>query len=363
MSQAFHGGQIERARREFGRSAFTDFSSNLNVFWAGISAQEWDALREDIARYPEPDARTLRQNLARLDDIDPHFLLPTAGAAEALYLAARLFAEKRIAIVEPSFADYHRAFVAAGCEPARIILPPSLWNEPASEWSALLAPFDVVVLGNPNNPTGGFQSREALIEVIDRPWARAKSWIIDEAFIEFVPDHARASLLGALARRSSVVVLRSLTKSWRIPGLRLGFLATSNAVWLARLEQMQPPWSVNAAAQAWGKTALTPATHAAMLASLAPLPNVRAEFAAGLAALGHHVFPSAANFLLVELRELSASVAYRALGRRGFLVRPCDSLHGLTPADAHLRLAVRWPEENDQLLDALALETPAAAYA
>ena len=363
MSQAFHGGQMERARREFGREAFIDFSSNLNAFWPGIPAQDWSALREEIMQYPEPDARTLRRNLARLEGIDPQFLLPAAGATEALYLAARLFAEARIAIVEPAFADYHRAFVAAGCEPARIVLPPALWNAPATEWIGRLADMDVVVLGNPNNPTGAFQSRDALLELIDHPWARAKSWIIDEAFIEFAPDHSRESLLGAFARRSSVIVLRSLTKTWRIPGLRLGFLATSNAVWMARLEQMQPPWSVNAVAQAWSKTALTPEARAAMLARLAPLPAARAEFAAGLAALGHTVFPSAANFLLVELRDASASALYRALGRRGFLVRPCDSFYGLTPADAHLRLAVRWPAENNQLLGALALETPAASLA
>jgi len=363
MSQAFHGGQIERARREFGRGALVDFSSNLNVFWPGIPAQDWSALREEIARYPEPDARTLRLNLARLEGIDPQFLLPAAGAAEALYLAARLFAEARVAIIEPAFADYHRAFVAAGCEPERIVLPPALWNAPAPEWSDRLAAADVVVLGNPNNPTGAFQSRDALLELIDLPWARAKSWIIDEAFIEFVPDHSCESLLSALAQRPSVIALRSLTKSWRIPGLRLGFLATSNAGWLARLEQMQPPWSVNAVAQAWSRTALTPDARAAMLATLAPLPAARAEFADGLAGLGHHVFPSAANFLLVELRDASASAIYRALGRRGFLVRPCDSFYGLAPADAYLRLAVRWPEENNQLLGALALETPAAALA
>jgi threonine-phosphate decarboxylase len=362
VSQAFHGGQIERARREFGRDAFIDFSSNLNVFWPGIPAADWSALREEITRYPEPDARTLRRNMARIEGIDPQFLLPTAGATEALYLAARLFAQARVAIIEPAFADYHRAFVAAGCEPARIVLPPSLWNAPAAEWSDRLAAADVIVLGNPNNPTGAFQSREALFDLIDRRWARAKSWIIDEAFIEFVPDHERESLLGALAKRPSVIVLRSLTKIWRIPGLRLGFLATTNPGWMARLEEMQPPWSVNAVAQAWSRTALIPDARAAMFARLSPLPAVRAELAAGLAALGHTVFPSAANFLFVELRDMSAAAIYRALGRRGFLVRPCDSFYGLTPADAHLRFAVRLPAENDQLLDALALETPAAAF-
>jgi len=363
MSQEFHGGQIEQARREFGRTAFVDFSSNLNVFWPGIPAQEWEALREEILCYPEPDARTLRQNFARLARIDPQFLLPTAGAAEALYLAARLFTDRRVAIVEPSFSDYHRAFVAAGGEPARVVLPPSLWNEPADAWSELLAPFDVIVLGNPNNPTGAFQPRAALLELIDRRWVQPKSWIIDEAFIEFVPDHSRASLLSALADRPSVVVLRSLTKSWRIPGLRLGFLATSNESWLGRLGKMQPPWSVNGVAQAWAAMALTPEAQAAMLASLAPLPAIRAEFAAGLAALGHHVFPSAVNFLFVELPEANAPAVYRELAWRGFLVRACDSFYGLTPAGGHLRVAVRWPRENQQLLEALALDTPAPALA
>ena len=363
MSQAFHGGQIERARREFGRRDFIDFSSNLNVFWPGIPALDWNALREEITQYPEPDARSLRQNLARLEDIESKWLLPPAGATEALYLAARLFAEARVAIVEPAFADYHRAFVAAGRQPVRIVLPPALWNAPAAEWSVLLADADVVVLGNPNNPTAAFQPRATLLELIGRPWARAKSWIIDEAFMEFVPDQARESLLGALASLPSVMVLRSLTKTWRIPGLRLGFLATSNAAWMARLEEMQPPWSVNAVAQAWSRTALTPNARAAMLASLSALPAVRAEFADGLAALGHSVFPSVANFVLVELRDASASAIYRALGRRGFLVRPCDSFYGLTPPDAHLRLAVRTPAENNQLLDALALEVPVVALA
>lgn len=116
-----------------------------------------------------------------------------------------------------------------------------------------------------------------------------------------MPDHARESLLDSLAHRPSVILLRSLTKSWRIPGLRLGFLVTTNTAWLARLEQMQAPWSVNAVAQAWAKIALTPDTHAAMLASLAPVSTLRAGFSAGIAALGHRVFPSAANFLLIEL--------------------------------------------------------------
>jgi histidinol-phosphate/aromatic aminotransferase/cobyric acid decarboxylase-like protein len=90
-----------------------------------------------------------------------------------------------------------------------------------------------------------------------------------------------------------------------------------------------------------------------MLASLAQLPETRAKFAAGLMELGYEVFPSAANFLLVRSREGGASAIYRALGRRGFLVRRCDSFHGLAPLNSYLRLAVRRPHENEQLLSTL----------
>lgn len=358
MSQAFHGGRLSEAAREFGLSqdAFIDFSTNINVLAPVVPPADWEKWRAQIARYPEADSRSLRDQLACLHGVSADYILPTAGAIEALYLAARLFARCKIGVIEPAFSDYHRAFQAAGCEPERIALAREMWHAPISEWEHLLDPFDVVVLGNPNNPTGALQTRKQLLGVLEKPWSRPKTWLLDEAFIEFVADHEQETLLPILSEHQSLIVLRSLTKSWHIPGLRLGFLVTSNGAWMERLRTMQPPWSINAVAQAWSADCLTPANHAQLLAGIRKLPKAKNRFEAGLSWIrGLRVYPSAANFLLMELLDssLDASRIYRQLGRRGLLVRMCDSFYGM-PKGRFIRVAVRTEEENNLLTRELA---------
>jgi threonine-phosphate decarboxylase len=358
MSQAFHGGRLSEAAREFGLSqdAFIDFSANTNVLAPVVPPAEWEKWRAQITRYPEADARSLRDQLACLHGVNADYILPTGGAIEALYLAARLFARCKIGIIEPAFSDYHRAFQAGGCEPERIVLARVDWHAPISAWEHMLDPFDVVVLGNPNNPTGALQTRKEWLAVLEKPWPRPKTWLLDEAFMEFVADHEQETLLPILSEYPSLIVLRSLTKSWRIPGLRLGFLVTSNAAWMERLRIMQPPWSINAVAQAWSAEYLTPANHAQLLAGLRGFEKTKDRFEAGLSRIaGLRIYPSAANFLLVELLDssLDASRVCRELGRRGLLVRVCDSFHGI-PKGRFIRVAVRTEEDNNLLARELA---------
>ena len=358
MSQAFHGGRLSEAAREFGlpQDAFIDFSANINVLAPVVSLAAWEKWRAQIARYPEADAGSLRDKLACLHDVDADHILPTGGAIEALYLAARLFARCKIGIIEPAFSDYYRAFQAADCEPERIVLAREMWHAPISAWEHLLDPLDVVVLGNPNNPTGALQTRKEWLALLEKPWPRPKTWLLDEAFMEFVADHEQETLLPILSEYRSLIVLRSLTKSWRIPGLRLGFLVTSNAAWMERLRTIHPPWSINAVAQAWSAEYLTPQNHAQLLDGLRQFPRTRSRFEAGLSRIaGLRVYPSAANFLLVELLDplLDASRVYRELGRRGLLVRVCDSFHGM-PKGRFIRVAVRTEEDNHLLARELA---------
>ena len=242
MFQAFHGGRLSEAAREFGLSpdAFIDFSANINVLAPVVPPAAWEKWRAQITRYPEADACSIRVQLAALHGVNAGHILPTGGAIEALYLAARLFAPCKVGVIEPTFSDYHRAFQAASCEPERIVLACEMWHAPIGEWAHLLDPFDVVVLGNPNNPTGALQTRRQCLALLEKPWPRPKTWLLDEAFIEFVADHGQETLLPILNEYRSLIVLRSLTKSWHIPGLRLGFLATSNPAWMERVRKMQP---------------------------------------------------------------------------------------------------------------------------
>lgn len=355
MSQAFHGGQVAAAAEQFGlaHDSILDFSSNMNVFAPSIPAAAWGQWTAEITRYPEPDAETVREKLAQVYQLESDYILPTAGAIEGLYLTARLFSGSSIGIVEPGFSDYSRSFESVDCRLQHIILPPELWYAPAHKWAYLLEPFDVVVLGNPNNPTGAMQPRSELRQIFEMEWRRPKHWIVDEAFMEFVAGHDEQTLLSVINRFPSLIVLRSLTKSWRIPGLRLGFLATAGPV--ERLRKMQAPWSINAISQAWANLFLVAQEYAHLRRTLEELSEVKHAFRAQLQSVpGIRVYPAAANFLLVELidRSLDANELYQRLGCRGLLVRLCDSFRGLAKG-RFIRLAVRTQPDNELLVAGL----------
>jgi adenosylcobyric acid synthase len=357
VSQAFHGGQLSKAARDFNLppESFVDFSSNLNVFAPAVSASDWERWRTAITRYPQADAACLRDQLANVYNLDARHILPTAGAIDALYLAARIFHGRKVAIIEPAFGDYNRAFAAAGCAAERLALAREMWHAPATAaWAHLIEPFDVIVLGNPNNPTGSLQPRELLLQLFNTSLSCQKSWLVDEAFIEFVANQENETLLPVLKQNPSLIVVRSLTKSWCIPGLRLGFLATSNSAWLDRLRVIQPPWSANAVVEEWAAAFLTPEHHAQLLAGLRDLREIKSRFELELARIpGLRTHSSAANFLLVEITDASLSAAhiYRELGRRGLLVRVCDSFYAM-PRGRFIRIAVRTEPENNRLAGA-----------
>ena len=353
MSQAFHGGGVRQAARQFELplESFIDFSSNVNVLAPRVAAAAWERWMTEIQRYPEPG--DLNEQLAGFYDAESKHILPTAGAAEALYLSARLFAGSKVAVVEPSFSDYSRAFSSVSCSVERIPLSPNLWAGPIQEWADRLEPYDAVVLGNPNNPTGTFYSLADLTALFDRRWTRSKHWIVDEAFIEFVIGFKQETLLNRLRDYPSLIVLRSLTKSWCIPGLRFGFLATAGPI--KELERMQPPWSVNGVVHAWAKEFLSEGRRTEYLASLRMLVKLGRDLEAGLRRIpGIKVYPSAANFLLIELTDpaFDANQIYFELGCRGILVRICDSFYGMQQG-RFIRVAVRTASENQRLVDML----------
>ena len=352
MSQAFHGGNLADAALRFKRPPhrFIDFSSNLNI-WIEPKLPRAAAIQREVVRYPEAAASLLRQRLAEVYGIASSRLQPASGAAEALYLAMRLFSGQRVGVIEPGFSDYGRACQAAGIAHQSIVLAPDQWFQPLAAIENRFQNLDVIVLGNPNNPTGHLHQRTDLVATIRR--FPKKSWVIDEAFIEFVEPSGRHSLLPLLKDLPSVIVIGSLTKSWRVPGLRLGFLATSRREWLEKTELWQPPWSLNGIAQLWAGHNLTVSGRSRMRRTLAALPALRKQLIAGLKLLPQlRVHPGRANFLLLELLEGRAGDLYDALGREGLLVRVCDSFSGVPPG-RFIRVAIRGEKENRRLTGAL----------
>ena len=356
MSQAFHGGRIREAQAQFGRTHFVDFSVNTNAFWSPPSMPGSVHLSDAVRRYPQAAPSEVGALLAKLEDLPHEQLIPTAGAIEGLYLAARLFSGKRATVFNPSFADYSRA-----CKGAEInISPLALFPEPPSfeQLISHIEASDLVVLGNPNNPTG--RLFPDLHELIRHPRLAHLSWIVDEAFIEFTCDHLRSSLIASLGELRNVIVLRALTKSWGIPGLRLGFLATGNPSYIERLRSMQAPWPISGVTEAWCFENLTRENRDSMLRSLSLLPSIRAEFVEGIASIkGLKPFPSNANFLLVESASRRADEIFNTTGSEGFLIRVCQGFGELDP-DRFFRVAVRSDKENQLLLESLEKTSPLA---
>ena len=359
MSQAPHGGRIDLACQTFGGEArdWLDFSVNLNPYAPPLDATDWQRIAAAAGSYGDPEARDLRDRLARYYAVSPFSVLPTAGGSEALYLAARLFAGETVLVAEPGFSDYARAVQAAdGVVVRHAVFLPHIGEATTAVLDRLDRAIAVhrpacVLLGNPNNPTGHGIPANALERFIH---AHDCAWIVDEAFSEFLGTAPSLSLLPRLATLPQVLIARSLTKSFAVPGLRIGFLATTSQSWREQLTDRQPPWSVGSLTQAWGEIMLVAERRAAMEEGLQRLAGVRAHLQAEIERIdGLQPYPSAANFILVEITAgLSATELAGRLAARRILIRCCDSFHGLAPG-RFFRVAVRRPADNARLLAAL----------
>jgi histidinol-phosphate/aromatic aminotransferase/cobyric acid decarboxylase-like protein/adenosyl cobinamide kinase/adenosyl cobinamide phosphate guanylyltransferase len=320
-----------------------------------------------------PDEREAVAALAERHGRGPDEVMATNGSAEAFWLLASVLRPCRAVVVHPSFTEPEAALRAAAHrvdrafrDPRDFTLDPSVVPEEA----------DLVVVGNPNNPTGTVDPA-AVVTGLARP---GRVLVVDEAFMELMPGEPeslaggaapgspeRRAAPGSSQRRAApgsperragphgipgLVVVRSLTKLWSLAGVRAGYLLAPADV-VAAARAVRQPWSVNglacAALAAWARrTAASGGAEATAMAER--VAAARAELSEGLAALpGLRVWPSAANFLLVRVPDGEAARA--GLAERGIAVRRADTFPGLT--GDHLRVAVRCPDDNRRLVEAL----------
>ncbi|TDG00438.1 cobyric acid synthase [Paenibacillus piri] len=342
-----HGGDLWTAAKTFGLSkdAFLDFSSNMNPLGPPNAAQI--ILRDrwrDIAAYPDPAVRELRAKLAAKYEIPAESILVGNGAAELIDLSVRLLQPGVTALARPSFSEYEEAVHKTDGAIYEIPLFAAhgfMLEETAAERA--LARSDLLFLGSPNNPTG----RLLPPSVLERLAAADKPVIVDEAFIDFCPDEARLSMIRTAADSRHLTVIRSMTKFYSIPGLRLGFMvAHPDRIRLMRQQQVQ--WSVNTMAQLIGAAVLDDReferrTHAW-------LAEERPWLIGKLTELGLLVTPSDTNYLLFSLKPLGITVQelQAEMGRRGVLIRDASRFPGLD--SSYVRTAIRLREHNERLI-------------
>lgn len=293
----------------------------------------------DLARYPSAtDSQRALDAVAGRHDRAADEVVLLAGAAEAF---ARLpdLQPRRAALIAPSFTEPEAALAAAGVPFAHVVLEAPYTLTP----DAVPGDADLVVVGNPTNPTGVLHTREQVL-ALRRP---GRIVVVDEAFADAVPGEPGSLAADALP---DVVVLRSLTKTWALAGLRVGYALGAPDV-LARLTARRPHWPLGTLQLEAVAACSTPDAVAEADDAARRLTEVRAEMVAGLTSIGVHVVTGSAPFVLFCVPD--AELMRKHLDRRGIAVRRCDTFVGLD--GQFLRAAVRpeWPVLVDAMAEVL----------
>lgn len=356
-----HGGNLIWAASLAGcsPSEIVDFSASISPLGpppAAIAAIQ--SSLSDLSHYPDPDYRLLRQALGASHHLSADWILPGNGSAELLTWASRDLAELDATyLITPAFGDYLRALKAFG---ARAIACPlelererqglaysglTAQLEGAVQNSKLKAQRSGLLLNNPHNPTGRLFSAESILPLL----RRFALVVVDEAFMDFLPPDQQQSLLEMVMEYPNLVVLRSLTKFYSLPGLRLGYaIAHPERLW--RWQQWRDPWAVNVLAAVAAVAVLQDADFQRQTWDW--LAGARSHLFEGLAALpGLDPLPSAANYLLVRTEFSVGQLQQQLLQQSQILIRDCMSFAEL--GDRYFRVAVRTEAENQQLLEGL----------
>jgi adenosylcobyric acid synthase len=345
-----HGGNLRKIALASGKPAgeILDFSANINPLGPPEGFRPLISARTgDLVHYPDPECTDLVAAFSVRYGVSPEEILMGNGSTELLFLLPQILGKGRALIPVPAYLDYARAAELAGLAVEPLPLREEAGFAPdLAAIEAKLTGDEILFLGRPNNPTGRMIPAAALRESAARHPETA--FVIDEAFADFAPE---AESLIASGRPGNIIILKSLTKFYAMPGLRLGgVVATPEQI--RRLRGRMPPWSVNTLAQAAGAAGLRDRAYAEE--TLRFVRDRREELVAALGRLpGLTVYPGAANFLLLrsDHGKLDAPEIAWSLLSDGIAVRDCSNFTGLDRR--FFRIAVRTAAENDRLLRAL----------
>jgi len=350
-----HGGDKSFAceRANVGEDQIIDFSASINPLGPPKSVlAELPHLGQHIAVYPDSQSTVLKNQLGKNFNIEPEGMVVTNGSMELIFLLPHLFTMgDEVLIVSPCFSEYKKAFDLAKIVTNSFVCGENEYSGSAKSIFSELEKnprIKGVVLGHPNNPTGRLWDKRELQELLEFCEREKRFLIVDETFIEFCEPGQ--SLIGQIETKEFLILIRSLTKFYALPGLRLGY-GTMHPRHAKIIEKFRPSWSVNALAQHLGCTALLDEQFA--IESRNNNAKQKQNLFQALSKMKPlKVFPSDANFILFQLlNEFSPEQFYLLLIQKGILLRNCGNFSGLD--FSYFRVAVRGEADNQKLLTAL----------
>jgi threonine-phosphate decarboxylase len=346
-----HGGQSESIKKLLDiqiDKELIDFSANLNP----LGPPSWlkETLMnhyESVTRYPDPSYFNSSVAVANHEGVEQDSILLTNGGAEAIFLVAKFFEMGKALIVQPTFGEYERACKHYHIEVEDVLYEQTNgFNLPMQVIGEKLKEKDVIFLCRPNNPTGTVIVEKDLQLLVTEGKKTGTYIVVDEAFVDFLPD-STTSLSKWLAIYPNLILLRSLTKMYTIPGLRIGYLMGHPTV-IHVLKNEQIPWSINS---------LVDAVVPKLLGDKGFVKDTKNWFLeqseslyCDLSTLDFYLSPSQVNFYLLQDKKQPnrTEELYYFLVRHGILPRHTHNFKGLN--GRFLRLAIRSKEENQRLL-------------
>lgn len=352
-----HGGNIYEKAEKLGidKKDILDFSANISPL--GIPSRVRQAMIDsvdELVNYPDPNCTALREAIAKAEGIKKEWIVCGNGGADLLFRIALALKPKQVLLPAPTFVEYEEAMRAVGSEILYTKLDESFQIDEHDIMRKMggtfgqekNTPIDLFILCNPNNPTGLLTKRETIIQLLDYAASNGIVVLVDECFLELYEKESDYTLKPYLGQYKNLFILKSFTKLYAIPGVRLGYLLSSNEEAMEHIKAAAQAWSVSHVAQRAGEAALKETTYKQHVIELVARENafLRRE----LKKLGLTPLDGVVNYLFFYTKQIDLG---ERLEKKAILIRDCSNYNGLTKG--YFRIAVKNREENEKLLEAL----------
>ena len=349
MKTDSHGGNIYKKAKELGldQSRLMDYSANISPL--GLPDHIREAMissMDGIINYPDPECMALREAIARADGVKEWQITCGNGGADLLYRLAFGLRPGRVLLPAPAFVEYEEAMTVGGAAMDYYLMQDDFMIRED------LIPMigedtDLVIICNPNNPTGLLTPRDLIVKILERAREMHCRVLVDECFLEICREEDRCSLKPYVDRYENLIILKSFTKLYAVPGVRLGYIICSDPEVIERANRAGQAWSVSTIAQAAGLAALAhPEYKDAVIKEVEKELKYMKE---ALAALPLKLYDGQANYLF--FRAPGVTDLDRRLEEYGIMIRNCSNYVNL--GEDYWRVAVKTRQENEHFLEVL----------
>ncbi len=341
---AAHGGIFSNGLKH--NLKLLDFSSNVNPLGFPSNVRDIFKNVSHVSIYPDSNSNELRNHLQKYTGIPTNQIIVGNGATEIIYNYCATFLRKqKVLIPIPTFSEYESAAKLNGAK-IKFFKTMNL-NQNLSEFQDMISTRNCIFLCNPNNPTGVLIKKQNMLKILESAYEKSAMVFLDECFIELVPS-GKESVVSYLKEFDNLFILRSLTKSFGLAGLRIGY-GLGNKKMIEILQKVKIPWNVSGMGQQSSIRALSDKSHLSKTLNV-----IRKESKFLIDSISKiksfTCYNSDTNFILIKSKIKSRQIQNRLL-QRNILIRDCSTFRGLN--DDYIRIAVRTHKENLKLIEAL----------